>query len=85
MMRGRVAYAGAIHEAYPHPQGVLLADGRVCREDQVVWLPPIRSRHHLRARPELRRPREGALQFNSAGRAAGFPEGPGHAFSATAA
>ena len=41
MMRGRVAYAGAIHEAYPHPQGVLLADGRVCREDQVVWLAPI--------------------------------------------
>jgi len=41
MMRGRVAYAGAIHEAYPHPQGVLLTDGRVCREDQVVWLAPI--------------------------------------------
>jgi len=41
MMRGRVAYAGAIHEAYPHPQGVLLADGRVCREDQIVWLAPI--------------------------------------------
>jgi len=41
MMRGRVAFAGAIHEAYPHPQGVLLADGRVCREDQVVWLAPI--------------------------------------------
>ncbi|MBW9102537.1 fumarylacetoacetate hydrolase family protein [Paraburkholderia phenoliruptrix] len=41
MMRGRVAYAGAIHEAYPHAQGVQLADGRVCREDQVVWLAPI--------------------------------------------
>jgi 5-oxopent-3-ene-1,2,5-tricarboxylate decarboxylase / 2-hydroxyhepta-2,4-diene-1,7-dioate isomerase len=41
MMRGRVAYAGAIHEAYPDPRGVRLADGRVCRDDQVVWLAPI--------------------------------------------
>ncbi|HEX7935317.1 MAG TPA: fumarylacetoacetate hydrolase family protein [Paraburkholderia sp.] len=41
MMRGRVAYAGAIHEAYPHEEGVLLADGRVRREDEVVWLAPI--------------------------------------------
>ncbi|MGF6573035.1 5-oxopent-3-ene-1,2,5-tricarboxylate decarboxylase/2-hydroxyhepta-2,4-diene-1,7-dioate isomerase [Paraburkholderia sp. GAS333] len=41
MMRGRVAYAGAIHEAYPHAQGVRLADGRVRREDEVVWLAPI--------------------------------------------
>ena len=40
-MRGRVAYAGAIHEAYPHERGVRLADGRVCREDEVVWLAPI--------------------------------------------
>jgi 5-oxopent-3-ene-1,2,5-tricarboxylate decarboxylase/2-hydroxyhepta-2,4-diene-1,7-dioate isomerase len=41
MMRGRVAYAGAIHEAYPHDRGVCLADGRICREDEVVWLAPI--------------------------------------------
>jgi 5-oxopent-3-ene-1,2,5-tricarboxylate decarboxylase/2-hydroxyhepta-2,4-diene-1,7-dioate isomerase len=41
MMRGRVAYAGAIHEAYPHAQGVQLADGRVCGEEQVVWLAPV--------------------------------------------
>jgi 5-oxopent-3-ene-1,2,5-tricarboxylate decarboxylase/2-hydroxyhepta-2,4-diene-1,7-dioate isomerase len=41
MMRGRVAYAGAIHEAYPHAHGVRLADGRVRREDEVVWLAPI--------------------------------------------
>ncbi|RDU98887.1 fumarylacetoacetate hydrolase family protein [Trinickia dinghuensis] len=41
MMRGRVAYAGAIHEAYPHERGVALADGRICREDEVVWLAPI--------------------------------------------
>ena len=33
MMRGRVAYAGAIHEAYPDVNGVRLADGRVRRED----------------------------------------------------
>jgi 5-oxopent-3-ene-1,2,5-tricarboxylate decarboxylase/2-hydroxyhepta-2,4-diene-1,7-dioate isomerase len=41
MMRGRVAYAGAIHEAYPDTHGVRLADGRVRREDEVVWLAPI--------------------------------------------
>ncbi|MBP0593350.1 fumarylacetoacetate hydrolase family protein [Paraburkholderia sp. LEh10] len=41
MMRGRVAYAGAIHQAYPHARGVRLADGRVCREDEVIWLAPI--------------------------------------------
>jgi len=41
MIRGRVAYAGAIHEAYPHDRGVSLADGRVCREDEVVWLSPV--------------------------------------------
>jgi 5-oxopent-3-ene-1,2,5-tricarboxylate decarboxylase/2-hydroxyhepta-2,4-diene-1,7-dioate isomerase len=41
MMRGRVAYAGAIHEAYPHAKGVQLADGRICAEEQVVWLAPV--------------------------------------------
>ncbi|MBN9092396.1 fumarylacetoacetate hydrolase family protein [Pandoraea pnomenusa] len=41
MMRARVAYAGAIHEAYPHANGVQLADGRICTEDEVVWLSPI--------------------------------------------
>lgn len=41
MMRGRVAYAGAIHEAYPEADRVRLADGRVCQEDEVVWLAPI--------------------------------------------
>ncbi|MFX1674483.1 fumarylacetoacetate hydrolase family protein [Paraburkholderia sp. A2WS-5] len=44
MMRGRVAYAGAIHEA--RPEGPLenarvrLADGRVRDEHEVVWLAP---------------------------------------------
>jgi 5-oxopent-3-ene-1,2,5-tricarboxylate decarboxylase/2-hydroxyhepta-2,4-diene-1,7-dioate isomerase len=41
MLRGRVAYAGAIHEAYPEGGGVRLADGRIRREDEVVWLAPI--------------------------------------------
>ncbi|CAM5793018.1 fumarylacetoacetate hydrolase family protein [Castellaniella caeni] len=40
MKRARVAYAGAIHTAFPHAQGLQLADGRVLAEDQVVWLPP---------------------------------------------
>ena len=41
MKRGRVAYAGAIHEAYPEGDDVRLADGRVRHEHEVVWLPPI--------------------------------------------
>ena len=36
----RVAFAGAVHAATEHADGVRLADGRVLREDQVVWLPP---------------------------------------------
>ena len=40
MKTARVAYAGAIHAAVPHEQGLQLADGRVLAEDQVVWLPP---------------------------------------------
>lgn len=47
MMRARIAYSGAIHEATAHGQGqtqdqneLRLADGRVVRDDQVVWLPP---------------------------------------------
>ena len=36
----RVAFGGAVHAASAHAQGVALADGRVLREDQVVWLPP---------------------------------------------
>ncbi len=40
-MRGRVAYAGAIHEAYPEAGNrVRLADGRVRAENEVVWLAP---------------------------------------------
>jgi 5-oxopent-3-ene-1,2,5-tricarboxylate decarboxylase/2-hydroxyhepta-2,4-diene-1,7-dioate isomerase len=40
MKTARVAYAGAIHSATPHADGLRLADGRVLREDEVVWLPP---------------------------------------------
>jgi 5-oxopent-3-ene-1,2,5-tricarboxylate decarboxylase/2-hydroxyhepta-2,4-diene-1,7-dioate isomerase len=36
----RVAYAGAIHTAYPHAKGLCLEDGRVLAEADVVWLPP---------------------------------------------
>jgi 5-oxopent-3-ene-1,2,5-tricarboxylate decarboxylase/2-hydroxyhepta-2,4-diene-1,7-dioate isomerase len=46
MKRARVAYAGAIHFAEPHPldqgeEGVRLTDGRVLAEREVVWLPPL--------------------------------------------
>jgi 5-oxopent-3-ene-1,2,5-tricarboxylate decarboxylase/2-hydroxyhepta-2,4-diene-1,7-dioate isomerase len=45
MKRARVAYAGAIHTATPLElsdggRSLLLIDGRVVQEDQVVWLPP---------------------------------------------
>jgi len=45
MMRGRAAFAGAIHEvrpgtAAPGAAQIQLADGRLLREDEVVWLPP---------------------------------------------
>ena len=36
----RVAFDGAVHSAVPHATGLQLADGRLLREDQVVWLPP---------------------------------------------
>ncbi|HXZ07335.1 MAG TPA: 2-hydroxyhepta-2,4-diene-1,7-dioate isomerase, partial [Paraburkholderia sp.] len=41
MMRARVAYAGAIHEAYPEGDLVRLADGRVREQGEVVWLAPV--------------------------------------------
>jgi 4-hydroxyphenylacetate degradation bifunctional isomerase/decarboxylase, C-terminal subunit len=40
MKTARVAYAGAIHSATPHPSGLRLTDGRVVAEEAVVWLPP---------------------------------------------
>jgi 5-oxopent-3-ene-1,2,5-tricarboxylate decarboxylase / 2-hydroxyhepta-2,4-diene-1,7-dioate isomerase len=36
----RVAFGGALFEAVPHGDMLRLHDGRVLREDQVVWLPP---------------------------------------------
>jgi 5-oxopent-3-ene-1,2,5-tricarboxylate decarboxylase/2-hydroxyhepta-2,4-diene-1,7-dioate isomerase len=43
--RARVAYSGAIHEATNAGGGRLrLADGRMVREDEVVWLPPFQPR-----------------------------------------
>ena len=44
MMRARVAYAGAIHEATPAagtPERLQLADGRIVAAAAVVWLPPV--------------------------------------------
>lgn len=40
MKRARVAFGGAIHEAYEHPKGLRLADGRLVAEQEVQWLPP---------------------------------------------
>lgn len=48
MRFARVACAGAIHPAQPHPlpdgrTGVRLTDGRLLAEDAVVWLPPVEA------------------------------------------
>ena len=40
MRRARVAYGGAIHEAYPAGAGLRLADGRTVAERDVIWLCP---------------------------------------------
>jgi 5-oxopent-3-ene-1,2,5-tricarboxylate decarboxylase / 2-hydroxyhepta-2,4-diene-1,7-dioate isomerase len=40
MKTARVAYAGAVHIAYPDARGLRLDDGRVLSESEVVWLPP---------------------------------------------
>ena len=37
----RVAWAGAVHSAVPHPQGLQLENGHVLAETDVVWLPPV--------------------------------------------
>jgi 5-oxopent-3-ene-1,2,5-tricarboxylate decarboxylase/2-hydroxyhepta-2,4-diene-1,7-dioate isomerase len=43
MRTARVAHAGAVHTAFPHEQGLQLADGRVLAEHEVVWLPPVEA------------------------------------------
>jgi 5-oxopent-3-ene-1,2,5-tricarboxylate decarboxylase/2-hydroxyhepta-2,4-diene-1,7-dioate isomerase len=40
MKTARVAYAGSVHTAFPHGDGLQLADGRVLADHEVVWLPP---------------------------------------------
>jgi 5-oxopent-3-ene-1,2,5-tricarboxylate decarboxylase / 2-hydroxyhepta-2,4-diene-1,7-dioate isomerase len=45
MRTGRIAYGGVIHECTPHGSDrVRLADGRVLKEQEVVWLPPLEPR-----------------------------------------
>ena len=40
MRTARVAYGGALFEAMPHGDMLRLHDGRIVREEQVVWLAP---------------------------------------------
>ncbi len=40
MRTARVAYAGGLHQAQAHGEGLRLSDGRVVSEQDVVWLPP---------------------------------------------
>ena len=42
MKRGRIAYQGAIHQVTPAADGrLVLADGRLVKENEVEWLPPV--------------------------------------------
>ena len=41
MKRAIVAYSGGIHDAVPHGDRLLLEDGRLVFEADVVWLPPV--------------------------------------------
>lgn len=41
MKRARVAYLGAIHEAFEVNNRIQLNDGRIVLEEDVVWLPPV--------------------------------------------
>ena len=41
MKRARVAYAGEIHQAVESEGKLMLADGRLLEEKDVVWLPPV--------------------------------------------
>jgi 5-oxopent-3-ene-1,2,5-tricarboxylate decarboxylase/2-hydroxyhepta-2,4-diene-1,7-dioate isomerase len=43
MKRARIAWAGAIHDAYEQEGQLRLADGRAVAEDQIVWLPPVEA------------------------------------------
>jgi 5-oxopent-3-ene-1,2,5-tricarboxylate decarboxylase / 2-hydroxyhepta-2,4-diene-1,7-dioate isomerase len=44
MRRGSVLYQDRMHAAVPDPVGLKLDDGRVLRETDVVWLPPVEPR-----------------------------------------
>ncbi|KQL33622.1 fumarylacetoacetate hydrolase family protein [Psychrobacillus sp. FJAT-21963] len=44
MRRARVAYGGAIHEAIEWVNQLKLADGRVVKEEEIMWLTPIEPR-----------------------------------------
>lgn len=44
MKRARVAYAGAVHEAYPDGDMLRLPDGRRLAHEDVVWLAPFEPR-----------------------------------------
>lgn len=41
MRTARIAWAGAVHTAVPHAEGLQLPDGTVLAEADVVWLPPV--------------------------------------------
>ncbi len=57
MRRARVSSNGQVQYAFDlGNERIKLADGRICHQHEVDWLPPIRTPHHHRARAQLRGP-----------------------------
>jgi 5-oxopent-3-ene-1,2,5-tricarboxylate decarboxylase/2-hydroxyhepta-2,4-diene-1,7-dioate isomerase len=44
MKKARVAYSGAVHDAFEENGRLRLTDGRLVKEEEVVWLPPVEPR-----------------------------------------
>jgi 5-oxopent-3-ene-1,2,5-tricarboxylate decarboxylase / 2-hydroxyhepta-2,4-diene-1,7-dioate isomerase len=44
MKKARVALSGAVHEAFEENGRLRLTDGRLVKEEDVVWLPPVEPR-----------------------------------------
>ena len=44
MKTARVAFGGAVHEAVEWDGGLKLGDGRLVKENEVTWLPPVEPR-----------------------------------------
>ena len=77
MKRARVAYAGAIHEATPHARGAAAGRRPRAGRGRGRLAAAVRGRHDHRARPQLRRPRQGTRLQRRQDEPLVFLKGPG--------